>query len=396
MDQRHRILPILFLYGVFCLDTIASANTITLDFNDNTGDALHKAIIDIQTGDTIILPKGIIQLKKVLSIFNNNITIQGQGQDQTVLDFKGVKEGAQAILIRSHHVQLSDFTIKNSPGDGVVARAVRHVTLKNLQVFWEEDQETGGYGLYPVQCKEVVVEGNTVSGANEAGIYVGQTINARIANNIATKNVVGIDVENSSYVKITDNIAERNSIGIAVTNRPYLVVINPHHILIENNTITDNNLKNFASQNSFASALGEGHGIEIISTDMVHIADNRFAKQSKADIYVDNFPILNRVYNGDAKFDIDTDGISVDAKQFSGQPVTIHHPVSKEPSRQTEASHNILLGDIFNGPKGEKNQVVCLEGLTTMNADKFTTPDKDGQLTLSDIICAKQSSSISK
>ena len=63
-------------------------------------------------------------------------------------------------------------------------------------------EDNGAYGLYPVQCENVLVEESIVRGASDAGIYVGQSQSVIVRNNVAAKNVAGIEVENSYDVDV--------------------------------------------------------------------------------------------------------------------------------------------------------------------------------------------------
>ena len=82
--------------------------------------------------------------------------------------------------------------IMESEGDLLKIRSGKNVNIKNISAVWSSlaDSTNGGYGLYPVLCNTVLIEGCYVEGASDAGIYVGQSDDVVVKNSVATKNVV--------------------------------------------------------------------------------------------------------------------------------------------------------------------------------------------------------------
>ena len=60
------------------------------------------------------------------------------------------------------------------------------------------DTDNGAYGLYPVQCRNVLIEDSSCIGAPDAGIYVGQSHHIIVRGNRVENNVAGIEIENST------------------------------------------------------------------------------------------------------------------------------------------------------------------------------------------------------
>ena len=71
---------------------------------------------------------------------------------------------------------------------------------------------------------DVLVEGCVVSGAKDAGIYVGQSRDIIVRNNEVFHNVAGIEIENSTGADVYGNTAAGNTGGILVFNMPNLPV----------------------------------------------------------------------------------------------------------------------------------------------------------------------------
>ena len=99
---------------------------------------------------------------------------------------------------------MEGFQIRNYAGNGVVNHRASRVTYRDLVV-----ENPGLYAIYPVECTNVLVEGCVVSGAKDAGIYVGQSRDIIVRNNEVFHNVAGIEIENSERKAPT--IAESSS-----------------------------------------------------------------------------------------------------------------------------------------------------------------------------------------
>ena len=65
---------------------------------------------------------------------------------------------------------IEGFEIRNYTANGLMIDLATNITFRDLLV-----ENTGLYGVYPVEVVGVVVEGTTVTGAKDAGIYVGQS-----------------------------------------------------------------------------------------------------------------------------------------------------------------------------------------------------------------------------
>src|SRR5205085_5350276 len=128
------------------------------------------------------------------------------------------------------------------------------------------DAKNGGYGLYPVQCTKVLIERCEVSGASDAGIYVGQSKSIIIRNSKAFENVAGIEIENSLYADVYDNEAFLNIGGILVFDLPDLTQKEGGFVRIFKNNIHDNNHANFAPKGNIVGKVPLGTGLMILAT----------------------------------------------------------------------------------------------------------------------------------
>src|SRR5690606_17607699 len=107
------------------------------------------------------------------------------------------------------------FEIRDYQGNGVMASRVDGVGFRDLVIH-----NTGLYGVYPVECRNVTVEGCVVSGAADAGVYVGQSRNVFVRDSEVYGNVAGIEIENCLDALVENNSAHHNTVGILIALFP--------------------------------------------------------------------------------------------------------------------------------------------------------------------------------
>src|SRR5688500_14701559 len=172
---------------------------------------IQTLFIENPNGSVIELPAGTYHLDASLWLDGKkDVTIKGAGEDKTILSFKNQISGAEGIKItNSSNISIQDLTVQDAKGDGVKAQLVDGITFRNLKAEWTKGtkKDNGGYGLYPVQCTNVLIEYCTAIGASDAGIYVGQSKQIIVRNSKAYQNVAGIEIENSWYADVYDNEA---------------------------------------------------------------------------------------------------------------------------------------------------------------------------------------------
>jgi parallel beta-helix repeat protein len=162
--------------------------------------------------------------------------------------------------------------------------------IRNVRTEWTggPSTENGSYGIYPVQTRNLLIEGSVAIGASDAGIYVGQSENIVVRNNRAEYNVAGIEIENSSYADVYDNVATNNTGGILVFNMPDLPVPG-HSTRVYNNEISNNNTANFAPEGTAVASVPAGSGVVINSNDKVEVFENRIADNKTANVVISSY-----------------------------------------------------------------------------------------------------------
>ncbi|MBK8507006.1 MAG: right-handed parallel beta-helix repeat-containing protein [Saprospiraceae bacterium] len=239
---------------------------------------LQKNLIMADSGSTIVIPEGFFQFDRSISLDGiNHVTIKGAGKDKSILSFLGQKDGAEGMLIKANNILLEGFTIQDSEGDALKIQSSDHVTIRNVNTTWTQGAKSsnGGYGLYPVDCSNVLIEHCEASYASDAGIYVGQSRRVIMRNNLAHHNVAGIEIENSQDVEAFDNVAENNTGGILIFDMPGLPQANGARVKVYNNISRDNNFENFAPEGGVVSTLPPGSGILVIAHRDVEIYNNK-------------------------------------------------------------------------------------------------------------------------
>jgi parallel beta-helix repeat protein len=157
-------------------------------------------------------------------------------------------------------------------------------------------QENGAYGLYPVRSQNVLIEGCTVSGASDAGIYVGQSRNIIVRRNMATENVAGIEIENSVAADVYDNYVSQNTGGILIFDLPDLEV-RGSQVRVFGNVVVDNNTLNFSQPSNSVADVPTGTGIMVMATHQVDIFNNLVADHGTTNLLLVSYFLTQRPIN---------------------------------------------------------------------------------------------------
>lgn len=253
---------------------------------------LMEALLDAEPGAVIEIPAGEFIIERGLSLDNvDGVTIRGAGADQTILSFAEQRQGAEGLLVTgSDNFTIENLAIEDTIGDALKITDGDGVTIRGVRVEWTNgpSTENGAYALYPVQSQNVLIENSITIGASDAGIYVGQSDNIIVRNNIAEYNVAGIEIENSINADVYGNIARHNTGGILVFNMPNLP--RPGFgTRVFNNEVVENNTSNFGHAGTPVASVPAGTGILINSNDGVEIFDNVLRNNRTAHVIISSF-----------------------------------------------------------------------------------------------------------
>ena len=100
-------------------------------------------------------------------------------------------------------VVIEELAIEDHPGDGLKTYGVNGLTIRNVKVEWtvKGRAENGSYGFYPVMSENILIENTHIIGASDAGIYVGQSKNIIVRNNLAEYNVA--ELKSRTHLMLT-------------------------------------------------------------------------------------------------------------------------------------------------------------------------------------------------
>jgi parallel beta-helix repeat protein len=261
---------------------------------------LIESFILAEDSSTIVIPAGFFELETQLILDNkSNIHIKGEGMDKTVLSFKNLQSGGEGVKIVGQNITIEDLSIEDAPGDGIKAQHTDGITFRRVNVTWTHGQKSknGTYAIYPVQCKNVLIDECIASHSKDAGIYVGQSENIIVKNSLAFGNVAGIEIENSDNAEVFGNTVRHNSGGILVFNLPGLPKSDGKGTKIYNNEIVENNHENFAvpigedPNGNTVTMIPPGSGIILLAAKQVEIFNNTIRHNKTSGLSIASYQI---------------------------------------------------------------------------------------------------------
>jgi parallel beta-helix repeat protein len=272
----------------------ASACDVRISPSDEDQTRVQTALIETPAGSTICFDPGTFRFTDQLSLGSRGMTLRGS--PTTVWDFRNQSANARnGLLVTGSAFTIEDFTIKNTPGDGVRVEGADGVTFRKLRVSWEPDAlrpddsgvgRSGAYAVYPVNSSKVLIEDCEVSGARDAGLYVGQSRDIIVRNNKVYGNVAGIEVENSTNSDVYNNTVYDNTAGILVFNLPDLPVQDGRRANVHDNDVRENNRVNFAIPGTTVAGVPVGVGVLVLAADETDIHANTFRSNDSTAILI--------------------------------------------------------------------------------------------------------------
>lgn len=291
------VLAIVLVTGAFLACTNDKSDeqgsyTTMLSFKPGDEEKIEEAFLSIKDSTHIYLEAGNYKFDNLSIAQANHIRFQGAGHDKTVLDFSEQSSGGEGVRVTDvNSFTIENMTIRDSKGDLLKINNGNDVKILGVHTIWAQaDSTSGGYGIYPVMCSNVLVENCYAEGASDAGIYVGQTKGAIVRNSKASKNVAGCEIENTTDAEVYDNEFYNNTAGFLIFDLPDLSQ-RGGNVKVYNNKIYDNNHRNFARAGHFGTYWGVGNaspgsGIIILSTSDIEIYENEISENNTAAITI--------------------------------------------------------------------------------------------------------------
>ncbi|CAL1519445.1 parallel beta-helix domain-containing protein [Chitinophaga sp. MM2321] len=263
-----------------------------LTFGPGDETKIAEAFLSLTDSSSISLKAGTYKFDNLSIAQVKHILIQGEGADKTILDFSAQSQGGEGIRVTDvKGFSIDGMTLRDSKGDLIKINKSENVVITNLHAIWTvSDSTSGGYAIYPVLCKNVLVENCYAQGASDAGIYVGQSDSAIVRKCKAYKNVAGCEIENTSNAEVYDNEFYGNTAGFLIFDLPDLSK-RGGHVKAYNNNFHDNNEKNFAKSGSFGSTWGVGNaapgsGVVILAASDIEIYNNKITNNNSSAISI--------------------------------------------------------------------------------------------------------------
>jgi parallel beta-helix repeat protein len=296
----------------------------------NVQEEAQSVLIKAKPGDVIEFDEGTFDFSKGLSLTVDGVTIRGKGIDKTILSFKKQDEGKEGLVVNRSQFVLEDLTIRDTKGNATKVTGGKDITFRNMKAEWtgEPKATNGAYGVYPVQCENVLVEGCEVVGASDAGIYVGQSTNVVVRKCKARKNVAGIEIENCVNADVYDNEATDNAGGLLVFDLPDLPLKNGKNVYVHDNKVWGNNHANFAAPGNMVADVAPGTGMMVMATDHVELAKNTVKDNQTYGLIVVSYLITGRPIQ-DKTYDPYPEGVYAHDNTFEGNGKTPAGPRAK-------------------------------------------------------------------
>jgi len=309
---------------------------------DNDQETLQLALIDARPGDVITLRAGTYHLTGQLSLDVDDVTLRGEGMDKTILSFRQQTTGAEGLLVTANGFTIEDLGLEDAPGDILKILGCDGLVIRRVRAEWTGGPATsnGSYGFYPIECRNVLIEGSVVRGASDAGIYVGQCDNIIVRGNTAEYNVAGIEIENSTDADVFDNLATHNTGGILVFNLPGLPFTDGRRTRVYGNRVITNNTENFAPPGTTVSAVPKGTGLMILANDDVEVTDNTFRDNGTTHVLLISYKtaqLIGGFRTNDREYDHYSEGLWIHGNRFEGG------------GQDPEPSTAEIVGDLVGG-----------------------------------------------
>ena len=209
------------------------------------------------------------------------------GQDQGIAFAKQGADGATCFADTSQRLQgarVRGLTVNGFGGDGIFLFCVDNWSVESSSA--NDDAE---YGIFPSHCGPGRVTRNVATGANDTGIYVGQSHNVRIDHNLATGNVSGFELENCSHSRLDHNEATGNTGGVLTFTNVFLDVKQNADNRVDHNFSHDNNKPNTCHPGDEVCAVPTGTGLLVLATDRNVVDHNIVTGNNSFGIAVANF-----------------------------------------------------------------------------------------------------------
>ncbi len=277
------------------------------DFKVGPGQSIQAAVDVASSGDRIMVQAGIYHepgracptdpaklCAVVVSRDDISLIAQPRPGRPVILESTGNQHNgiafalpgsdtAQCLQDPTRHIRgakVSGFVVRNFNGSGIFLACVDGWTISSNTA-----QDNKLYGIFPVLSSGGWINQNVATGAHDTGIYVGQSRDVHINENVAHDNVSGFEIENSRDVEVDHNESFNNTAGILLFILPGDAVMTGQNNRVVANNVHDNNSPNTCIvPGDDVCLVPPGLGISSFAGDNNVIARNRVTHHRTAGI----------------------------------------------------------------------------------------------------------------
>ncbi len=245
------------------------------------GASIQAAVDQARPGDTIEVAAGIYH--EAVKVHTDDLTLRGiadRSGQWPILDGQGQLDNA--VRGTGNFFTIEQFQIRNYTDNGVRTDGIYGSTYRDLQIT-----DPGQYGVFPVLNTHVLIQGIKVTGAKDAGIYVGQSRDIVVEDSEAFQNNSGIEIESSIDSVVRNNYVHDNTLGMLVwiSFEPDVIAKEGHDAKVVYNRVESNNALPIATA-SLPGAIPPGIGILVLMADRTEVAHNTIRGNNSAGVAV--------------------------------------------------------------------------------------------------------------
>ena len=358
-NTRRTFFPSILCLLLTSCNQSEDAQTLPLELSFE--ESFQLQLIEAEPGTIIDVPAGTHSFTRSLSLNVPGVTIRGAGMNQSVLSFANQVQGAEGLLVTANDFVIEDLAIEDTIGDALKINESTNVTIRRVRTEWTNgpDPENGAYGIYPVQSRNILIDGSVAIGAADAGIYVGQSSQIIVRNSRAEYNVAGIEIENSTYADVYENVATNNTGGILVFDLPNLEVQGGQSTRVFNNEIYRNNTENFAPEGAIVGNVPPGTGLLILANDNIEVFDNQFWDNGNVNLMIYSYTLGGRTIE-DPNYDPFPERIYIHDNEFRGGGTAPRHRLLMAWHEIAQVNTpNVVWGGL-TADGNNSSQIVCL------------------------------------